>query len=365
MKPLSKLGRARMRIQLKHPFFASLMLMTPMTVLPAGQNPDGWPYPFPFHTMATDMQSIVVSQTFIDNEDEDVLVFAICHELMHMAFEHGIRRGYRNPAKWNMAGDYVINPLLREGGFKVWENALIDDQYVGLSTEQVYHKLPNGPFPNALHDLLPVKVKELPNVERAIKRKVAQAAQMARMAGKLSGGLERFVNEILDPKVPWYILLRDYMQRLSQDEESWSKPNRRMLAHGYIMPSRAGTRMGEMIGIGDTSGSIGDEELKQYMGEYGAIAEEAHPERIRMVWWDTHFQSEQVFEDGEPLVPKPEGGGGTDMAAALEYVEKYNPEVVVLFTDGLTPWPEEEPPFPLIVCCTTDVEVPVGQVVRI
>jgi hypothetical protein len=38
---------------------------------------------------------------------------------------------------------------------------------------------------------------------------------------------------------------------------------------------------------------------------------------------------------------------------------------VVLFTDGYTPWPEVEPDYPLIVCCTTDAPVPVGMDIRI
>ena len=36
-----------------------------------------------------------------------------------------------------------------------------------------------------------------------------------------------------------------------------------------------------------------------------------------------------------------------------------------MFTDGYTPWPDIEPEYPLIVCCTTDTEVPIGMDIRI
>ena len=58
-------------------------------------------------------------------------------------------------------------------------------------------------------------------------------------------------------------------------------------------------------------------------------------------------------------------------AAFFRRLKRWHPQtrepeyaVVVLLTDGYTPWPDCEPPYPLIVCCTTDADVPVGQVVR-
>jgi hypothetical protein len=53
------------------------------------------------------------------------------------------------------------------------------------------------------------------------------------------------------------------------------------------------------------------------------------------------------------------------MAAALEYVEEnYDPEVVVLITDGFSPWPNREMNYPLLTICTTDQNVPIGETIR-
>jgi predicted metal-dependent peptidase len=174
------------------------------------------------------------------------------------------------------------------------------------------------------------------------------------------------IGEILDPKVPWQVLLRDYMTRMTPDDlESWNRPNRRF--EDIFLPVRTGVKMGPILFIGDTSGSIGNEDLISYASETNAIAEDLNPEKITFMWADTRVAGVDEFDQGTFAVDqlKPKGGGGTDMCVPLKAAEEYEPEIVVLFTDGYTPWPSEEPPYPLIVCCTTDTTVPVGQCVRI
>ena len=113
------------------------------------------------------------------------------------------------------------------------------------------------------------------------------------------------------------------------------------------------------------SGSISAKEINQVVTEVNAISEYMRPERIRVVYADAEVAGEDVFEDGDAIVCQPKGGGGTDMRVPLEHVVQYEPEVVVMITDGYTPWPSVDPDYPLIVCCTTKTEVPIGQVVRI
>lgn len=199
-------------------------------------------------------------------------------------------------------------------------------------------------------------------LRKDIQQRVAQAATVARMTGNLGAALERFVSQVLEPKVPWYDVLRHFMSEFTPDDEDWSHRNRRF--QQIYLPSDHSERLGEYIAIGDTSGSIGNDELCKMAAEFTAVAEDLNPERIRLVWADTKVKNEQVFEEGEEIVPKPKGGGGTDMRVPLKHVEQYDPKVVVLFTDGYTPWPDFVP-YPLIVCCTSDIAVPIGEVIRI
>lgn len=367
---MDRMQKARAKMLIKHPFFATLLVSTP------------WKMTTDIPTAATDMSTLYFNPDFMEKLSDDHILFVLAHEVMHMALEHGLRCQGRNPQGWNIACDYALNLVLKDSGFDIWEQALCDDIYKGMSADQIYDKLQQQSKgkgsskgsgkspPNAggmIGDILPPDGNGDPaqeaKIRRGIQQKVAAAANVARMAGKFAGELERLVGEILDPKVPWSHVLRDYMTRVTKDDEQWSRRNRRF--QNVYLPARHSEKMGEIVLIGDTSGSIGNDELCKYMAEAGAIAEDVHPERIRILWADTRVAGEQVFEDGMPIDPKPKGGGGTDMRVPLKKAEEYQPECVVLFTDGYTPWPDVEPDYPLIVCCTTDAIVPIGMDIRI
>lgn len=357
----SKLDKAKAQLLSKSPFFATLMMGTQVIV---DEN---------IPTAATDGRKIFYNPAFLDELNVDVVQFVLAHELGHMMYEHIERKSARDHRLFNIAGDYVINLLLKDDGFTLWENALCDEQYRGMSTEQVYHKLLENPPPKEGKGGTPdfggdLKEPDGGPAEKAaasteMRQRVAQAANVARMAGKLSAGVAALIDEVLNPKVRWQDLLRDYMTRSNKDDESWSRRNRRF-GHVYL-PARHSERMGEIVIIGDTSGSIGQDELNQIAAEVNAIAEDVRPECIRLIWADTKVAGEQTFEVGEKIEFKPAGGGGTDMRVPLEYVTRYNPEIVILATDGYTPWPDVEPDYPLIVCCSTNTDVPIGSVVRL
>lgn len=351
---MNKLIKARARMLINNPFFGTLVMSTPMiedNTIP---------------TAATDMTRIYYNAAFIEGLPMAEVEFVLAHEVLHMALEHGVRRGVRNAKKWNHAADYAGNLILKESGFTLWPKCLVDEKYVGMSADQIYDILEDDGAEDPMgQDLREPENSDPEAVARArqtIRERISQAATMARMSGKLSGGLERLVNGILNPKAPWQALLRDYMTRTSKDDENWSRRNRRFSTY---LPARYSQRMGEVVIIGDTSGSIGEEELNQVAAEVQAIVDSANPECIRVIWADAEVTHEETFQPGDKIVFHPKGGGGTDMRVPLEHVEQFNPEVVILATDGYTPWPNIEPPYPLIVCCSTNADVPIGYVVRL
>ena len=366
------LSQARSKLLLKHPFYANLALSTPdvlTTDIP---------------TAGTDMVKIYYNPEFVASLPPSQVPTLIAHEVLHIAQDHGDRLHKRDPDVWNQACDYNINATLVECGFEPIDGWLYDPRFGTKSSDAIYAILmrekekrqrqqqsgqgdgqPQSGQGAIGRDLMPSNrtAEEEAKVRESIKQRVAQAASAARLAGKMSAGLERLVGNILNPPLPWEDIMRHYMQRVTQDDESWSRPNRRHT--DMILPSRRSLKIGPIAIIGDTSGSITEKELSNIGTQTIAIAEQLQPEDIRVVWADTKVCGEQVFEQGDDIQLKPVGYGGTDMRVPLAHVEQFQPQVVVLITDGYTPWPDVEPDYPLIVVCTTDTNVPIGEVIRI
>ena len=372
---LTKLQKAKGKMLISQVFIATLVMSTQLIADPT------------IPTAATDMIKIIYNPTFIEGLEIDGIMFVLAHEVLHIMFKHGLRRQGRNPRLWNIACDYAINYILYKSGFTVLPGCLFDPRFADMSAEQIYEVLQKEKEEQEKHPKRPgdqpfdekhkdtglgdddvrepenLDANEKAKIDQKVQQKVAQAANMARMAGKIPAGLERIINEILNPTLPWEEMLQEYMTRVVQDNESWSRRNRRF-ADVYL-PARHSVRMGPIIFIADTSGSITSAEINRIGAEVIAVAETIQPESIRVVCCDTKVQNDQLFEQGDTLKIDFNGGGGTDMPVALTHVEQYDPVVVVMITDGWTPWPTTEPPYPLITICTTDQKVPVGEVVRI
>lgn len=380
---ISKLSKAKARLLMDHPFFATLLLRTEMVITPD------------VPLAATDGDRMYWNPEFLDKLSvEDVMTVA-CHEVGHDSLLHSLRLGHRNHDLWNQACDHAINLMLEDQGLKCPKDApggwLADKKFKGMSADKIYSDLQRDPPPPAGgggkqpgqpgtgtangRDWMHGDVKPNPGAgadpakqaaaEQRAKQRVAAAANMARMAGKLHGDLERMVDECLETKVHWIDVLRDFMLKVVKGRESWSKRNRRFSK--IYLPTRHEKKMGPIIFIPDTSGSMWGDDMEKICSEMAHCASQTQPEGIKVLWADTKVQGEQDFTPDEfefsKLVPK--GGGGTDMRVPLKYAEQFDPQVVVILTDGYTPWPDEELPYPLITICTTDVACPVGEVIRI
>lgn len=372
---LTKIQQAKSKLLLQQAFFATLIMSTMIEaslVIP---------------TAATDMVKIMYNEAWIETLTIGQVMTVLAHEVLHIVFKHGLRRHDKNPVLWNIACDFAINLILIDAGFEKIDGMCLDESFRGMSAEEIYDKLkkdggkrPQGrgkggdgeqdgqggggdPFDGDVLEPGAMGADERAKLEQGIQQKVAQAANMARLAGKLPGSLERLVNDILNPTVPWQDLLRDYMTRITHDDESWTRRNRRIRSH--YLPARWSQGMGEIVFQVDTSGSISQSDIDRVLAEIQSVASTVRPELIRVIYCDAKVAGEETFDPYDDIKLRPKGGGGTDMREVLEYAEQYDPVVSVLLTDGYTPWPDVPPSYPLIVCCTTKTDVPVGEVVRI
>jgi len=357
MVNISKLDIARVKLQNQNPFFSYLLKTT--HIIERGDIP----------TLATDGTNIYYNDTFLKSLDTETAVFALCHELWHIISEHCQMREWRDPELWNIAIDISTNNALFNCKFKIWDKAIHLPAYDGWSAYKIYEDLVKNqnernvkPASGQLAgDLLPGNSKPISSKE--IVKRVAEAATIAKMAGQNMAGLEQFIGDMLAPHVNWRYLLYRLLLETQKKRLTWNIPNRRY--SDIILPSVQNKEVGDLIFIGDTSGS-----MLEYMSMCWSIikdvARQLRPKHIRIVSADdTDCASEQVFKVGEQITFKPVGGGGTDMRKPLKYVEKYNPLAVVLFTDCYTPWPDVAPKYPLIVCSTTNEVAPIGKTIHV
>jgi len=180
---------------------------------------------------------------------------------------------------------------------------------------------------------------------------LAQAAQHAREIGDLPGGLERLVNDALEPKLDWQELLSRYISDRARDDYSWTPPSKRFVHMDVIMPSLSHQKLPEVVLALDTSGSVSPAEMDQFVAELSGILD-AFDTTIHVVYCDSDVSGADVFGRFDlPLELSPEGGGGTDFRPAFKWVseEGLDPACLVYLTDlECLNFPEQEPEYPVL-----------------
>lgn len=179
--------------------------------------------------------------------------------------------------------------------------------------------------------------------DETLEKRVDRALREGGMlAGRLGSKVPRCIEELLEEKVNWKNVLRDFITSATRgkDELSWRRFNKRLVSNDIYMPSLESETVGEIIVAIDTSGSIGMEDLSVFGTELYNICNNCQPEAVRVLWWDTHVHAEQRFT-GESYgnlatLLKPVGGGGTRVSCVSEYLDKkqITVDAVLVFTDG-------------------------------
>jgi predicted metal-dependent peptidase len=369
-----RLSKAKTSLVLEHPFIGNIALNMPFEV--TEEVP----------TAATDGKRAKFNPNFCEKLSDEELKFLVAHECMHPMLEHPFRRGERDIRNWNKAGDYVINQLLVDEGIgKMPEGGLYDNdiwQQGNGTTDGIYKVLPIiddgdgeggvgsvGGQGDPLDECLDADGSPAEQEQNAAewKVKVAQAAQAAKMMGKMSAGVERFVGEVLQPKVDWREVLQRFVEKCKDDTRSWARPNRRFLSQGMYLPSTSGEAMGELVVAVDCSGSIGQEEIDQFASEVLTIKEDSNPSAIHVVYFDSEVSHYDKFTRDDEVHITPHGGGGTAFSPVFEYLEEHNIEPVacVFLTDLYCGDFGDEPAYPTL-WVTTDsnsTDAPFGEVV--
>jgi len=347
---IDKIIVARVGLLLRHPFFGNMA-----TRLKIIEGSD-W-----LSTAATDGRAIYFSRPFFEKLTTKQIEFVIAHEIMHNIFDHMGRREGRDPKIFNIAADYCVNgQLVRDKiGDTIPEIKMFHNpKYYGWGAEQVYDDIYDdieNQDLEALGQLIDEHIdweksdgnrpsyskEELKKIRDEIRDATMQAAQAAG-AGNIPGSVARMIKELTEPKMNWRQLLRQQIQSTIKNDYTFMRPNRKGWHMNAVLP---GQQFQETIDICvsiDMSGSIGDEQAKDFISEIKGIMQEYKDFKLKLWCFDTSvhnpadydgYNSEE-FDDYEVM-----GGGGTEFDVNWDYMKDQNivPKKFIMFTDGY-PW---------------------------
>ena len=354
-KVREKLITARVGLLLKASFFGNLATRLKLI------NADEW-----CGTAATDGRNFYYNSRFVEMLRPKEIEFLFGHEVLHCVYDHFGRRGDRDPQIWNIANDFCVNADLKKhnvGEMITTVPALYDKKYEGMSSEEVYDDLMQNAQKINLSDLLDKMIDEhldgdgegdgdqegngRPRLSKAerdaikdeIKEAMLAAASATQDAGNIPAGVKRMIQALTEPKMNWRELLRMQLESTIKSDYTWMRASRRGWHMDAVMP---GMKLDPMIDIAvaiDTSGSIGEAMLKDFLSEIQGIMDSFPAYKIHVFSFDTEVCNPQQY-DSENLDSiaeyEPGGGGGTDFTAIFNYLkaEEIEPKRLVVFTDG-------------------------------
>jgi predicted metal-dependent peptidase len=189
-------------------------------------------------------------------------------------------------------------------------------------------------------------------------RKVAeQIAEKHRGTGK--GYWKSWAESVINPKVdPRAKLLRAVRKAVEfasgTGEYSYRRPNRRNPRPDMVLPSSV-QPIPRVTVIVDTSGSMDKQDLGLSLGLIGKVLNGFRiRDGVKVMCGDADVQSVgRVFS---PKSVELAGGGGTDMGVLIVAAvqAKPRPDLIVVCTDGYTPWPVAPVGVPVVACVTRE-----------
>ncbi len=148
------------------------------------------------------------------------------------------------------------------------------------------------------------------------------------------------INELVAPKMDWRDVLRTQLESSIKSDFTFMRPSKR--SGDVIFP---GMNRDEELNICvalDTSGSISQDMLRDFLSEVGGIMDQYSSYRIHVLQFDTNVYGAEDFtsDDGRSISEyELVGGGGTDFDVVFSYLaqEDIVPDQLIMFTDGY-PW---------------------------
>jgi predicted metal-dependent peptidase len=324
-------------------------------------------------TMAVDRRwRCYANPRFVAETPVEELAGVWLHEVSHLLRDHH-GRAARLPAadqgdhhRINLAQDCEINDDLVADGVTLPPDR-VEPATFGLRRGQLFEQYLRHvpPTPPALrwqcgsgaHGVaVPWDVDAAPGVSPveadALRRITAEAVRAhARARGNVPGGLLRWAEAILEPVVDWREVLAGSVRQAVAHasgavDYTYQRPSRRSGAQPRVVLPSLRRPVPNVAIVVDTSGSMSEDYLGAAVSEVAGVLDGVGVRRrqLTVLACDAAVAATSRVASANDLDLA--GGGGTDMrvgiAAALELADR--PDIVVVLTDGYTPWPDDPVP---------------------
>lgn len=346
------------------------------------------------------------SKEFVLQHEADHLATMLLHEVMHCVLRHGPRfRAINQPSElhpnWNMAGDLGINHVLDESRMN-WGTftPLRFQQFTRyqltseMSTEEIYFRIEahlqehpedgipvrdcgsvaggatrNYEIPKGDSDNSAVRSDQQDVMRDFVAQDILKYSKSESGRGTVPGALLRWAQDLLEPQVNWRQELagafRSSLATMSgRRDYKYTRPSRRQAAmkvgaSELILPAMRKPVPPPIAIVVDTSGSISDEEVRDFLSEVDGIARtHGISSGIWIIPCDAEVGKIQRVKTRSDIANiELEGGGGTDLRIGIAAAQEIRPtpKILVVLTDGFTPWPDTEPgEFETLIVCLSN-----------
>lgn len=357
------------------------------------------------------------TQAFMARQTPQTLAAVLVHHIWHFLRDHATRGRIvgGDPTTWGIAADVEVNatvlsewPALRESGIPLHHHRFYDLPE-GLTAEEYFLRLRQPPQPrrgtshnksNAQQtpsstprmecgcggnagvpqpgeddlsgttsggksDTPPKPPGVAPHRHPHLRKQVATELR-SWSRGSVPVGALRWAQELLSPQVPYAtylsrILTSAYTRTAGATDYAYTPPHPRSWDYGVVLPGVIDRHLRATIVV-DTSGSMSDTDLSTCLAETAGIISATGYQGVTVIPTDAAVHSVQQVVSAHQLVLQ--GGGGTDMREGLARAWDQRPpaDLVVVLTDGETPWPDAPPrgaaPVLIVLVRPTTVSTP-------
>jgi len=310
---------------------------------------------------------LVVNPDFFDSLNELHRKGLIKHELLHIAFGHlTMRDSYADKELFNIAADleinqYILPSWLPEGGItmdsfpnlnlpfkagtKEYYKLLQEERDKGENGDQDLQNMlsEGGPNNHSWGEFENLSEAEKKLIEKQVEHQLTTIADeieksQGNIPGELSGLIER-LRHVEPPKFDWKGYLRRFV---GSSIKSYTRILRRKPNKRY--PDNPGLKIkyrnSVLVAI-DTSGSVSDNEVKEFLNEIHHINKTGS--YVDIIQCDTKIQSVEPFKPKKDF--KVHGRGGTSFQPVIDYYNENRRKYTTLIylTDGEAPPPKDCP----------------------